>query len=591
MRRYQTPALGFGLALALFLSGCGQPPEENAANEAAPTETAANADTGIPAADTVYWGGPIYTADDSRPTAGAVAVQDGRIVFVGPEAGVSLWIGENTQIVDLNGGAMYPGFTDSHVHVLGVGARERTLNLDDVTSIEMLQARVADAVSDLDAGLVLYGRGWIETHWPEERFPNRQDLDAVAPDNPVILVRADGHALVANSAALEAGGVTRDSVAQEGGEILFDEAGEPTGMLIDTAMYPVTQLVTAPTGDVRADIYADGSQRLASLGWAGAHDMSVPYADVDMIEGLAEADRLSTRVYVSINPDGFAALANEVPRVVEDGMVITRAVKLYMDGALGSRGAALLRPYSDRPETSGLNIAEPDETIGVFAQALRNGIQMNVHAIGDRGNRLLLDWVEEAMAQVPAEERARIDHRWRDEHTQIVDPSDFPRFAELGVIASMQPSHAIGDLHFAPARLGEDRLDGAYAWQSLLDAGARLTGGSDAPVEQGDPRIEFYAAVARADLSGFQGENWRPQEALSRQDALKLFTLWPAYASFREDELGSITEGKRADFTIFSSDIMTIPHAEILTVTPWMTVVDGEATWEHPDSFHNGEEG
>lgn len=587
MRRFLT----LGVCLGFALSACSQPADTIAETDPAASGETAIADNGVPAADTVYWGGPIHTADDSRPTAGAVAVQDGRIVFVGPDQGVTIWIGEDTQIVDLNGGAMYPGFTDSHVHVLGVGARERTLNLDSITSIAELVERVGGYAADLGNVDVIYGRGWIETHWPEERFPNRQDLDAAVSDVPVVLVRADGHALVANSAALEAGGITRDSVAPEGGEILFGEDGEPTGMLIDTAMYPVTQLVQAPSGDVRADIYAEGSQRLASLGWAGAHDMSVPYADVDMIESLAGADRLSTRVYVSINPDGFAALANEVPRIADDGMVITRAVKLYMDGALGSRGAALLEPYSDRPETSGLNIAEADETIGVFAQALRNGIQMNVHAIGDRGNRLLLDWVEEAQAQVPAEERARIDHRWRDEHTQIVDPADFSRFAELGVIASMQPSHAIGDLHFAPARLGEERLDGAYAWQSLLDSGARLTGGSDAPVEQGDPRIEFYAAVARADLSGFQGENWRPDEALFREDALKLFTLWPAYASFREDELGSIEVGKRADFTIFSADIMTIPHPDILTVTPWMTVVDGTVTWEHSESFHNSDEG
>ena len=195
--------------------------------------------------------------------------------------------------------------------------------------------------------------------------------------------------------------------------------------------------------------------------------------------------------------------------------------------------------------------------------------------------------LEEAMAQVPTAERALPDHRWRNEHSQIVHPQDIPRFAELGVIASMQPSHAIGDLHFAPARLGDARLSGAYAWQSMIAAGAHITGGSDAPVERGDPRIEFYAAVTRSDLSGFQGENWHDEEALTRLQALKLFTLWPAYASFREDELGSIVEGKRADFTIFSADIMTIPEADILTVTPWMTVVGGDVVYEHPDSFHH----
>ncbi len=544
-------------------------------------------DQEIAYADRVYWGGAIYTANDDQPLVEAVATNDGRISYAGTETEAQILIGPDTEIIDINGGAMYPGFTDSHIHVYGVGARERTLNLDSVISIADMVERVAETIAAAESNEVVFGRGWIETHYPEARFPTRQDLDAVAPAHPVVLVRADGHALVANSLALELGGITRDSIAPDGGEILFDEDGEPTGMLIDTAMYPVSALVAEPTPDVRADIYAEGAERLASLGWAGAHDMSVPYADVDMIEGLAEADRLPIRVYVSINPDGFAELARISPRMVDDGRVITRAVKVYMDGALGSRGAALLEPYSDRPETSGLTIAEEDQTIGLFTEALRSGVQMNVHAIGDLGNRNLLNWVEQALEQVPADQRALPDHRWRDEHTQIVHPDDIPRFAALGVIASMQPSHAIGDLHFAPARLGDDRLNGAYAWQSLLDAGARITGGSDAPVEQGDPRIEFYAAIARADLSGFQGENWHPNEALSRDDALKLFTLWPAYASFREDELGSIEVGKRADFTVFSGDIMTIEPMEILGVTPWMTVVDGVTVYEHADAFHH----
>ncbi|OLF71899.1 amidohydrolase [Maricaulis sp. W15] len=541
------------------------------------------------AADLVIWGGPIYTARDDQPMVEAVAVRGNRIAFVGDDEAAQAWIGEGTRLIDLNGGALYPGFTDSHIHVYGVGQRERTLNLDDVTSVAQLVSRVEAAIADTPAGETLAGRGWIETHWPEGRFPTRQDLDPVSPDNPVILRRADGHALIANSAALAAVGITRDSVAPSGGEILFDADGEPTGLLVDTAMGAVSPLMETPSPDVIRDTYADGARRLVSLGWAGAHDMSVPWSMVPVIEGLAEAGDLPLRTYLSVGPEGYAPLAAGGHRDVADGRVITRAVKLYMDGALGSRGAALLEPYADRPETSGLAIAEADETIGLFIDALRQGIQMNVHAIGDRGNRYLLDWVEEARAQVPPEEWALADPRWRDEHSQIIDPADIPRFAELGVIASFQPSHAIGDLHFAPDRLGDDRLDGAYAWQSLLDAGAHITGGSDAPVEQGDPRIEFYAAVARADLSGFQGENWHAEEALSREDALKLFTAWPAYASFREDELGTIAVGMIADFTVFSEDIMTIPEAEILTVEPWMTVVDGEVVYESPDSFHHGE--
>jgi len=578
-------------SIALGLAACSQPAEQGSETtetvEAAPQSENALPVTsgGIAAADVIYWGGRIYTANDNQPIVEAVATQGERIVYAGPAAGAEIWMGEETNLIDINGGAMYPGFTDSHVHVLGMGARERTLNLDDVTSIADLQTRV-DAARE-DSSELIYGRGWIETHWPEGRFPTRADLDAVIDDIPVILIRADGHALVANSRALELGGIHRDSIAPEGGDILFDEAGEPTGMLIDTAMGPVGALVSAPTGEQRADYYAEGARVMARRGWTNAHDMSVPYSDVDMIEALAADDRLPIRVYVSVNPDGYAELAQVAPRISEDGQVITRAVKMYMDGALGSRGAALLEPYSDRPDSSGLVIAEADETIGVFTEALRSGVQMNVHAIGDRGNRLFLDWTAEALAAVPAGERADIDHRWRNEHSQIVHPADIPRFADLGVIASMQPSHAIGDLHFAPDRLGDARLSGAYAWQSMIAAGVHLIGGSDAPVEQGDPRIEFYAAVARADLSGFQGDNWHDEESLTRLQALKLFTLWPAYASFQEDELGSIELGKRADFTIFSADIMTIPEADILNVTPWMTVVDGQVAYEHPDSFHH----
>jgi predicted amidohydrolase YtcJ len=574
------------------LAACGAPTSESVATATAPDEAILDlaADGAMPAADLVIWGGDIYTANDNQPRVEAVAVQGGRIRFAGPQAGAEIWVGPQTRLIDLNGGAMYPGFTDSHVHVLGVGSRERTLNLEDVTSIPDLQARIAAAAEGLEPGSVLYGRGWIETHWPEGRFPNRHDLDEAAADLAVILTRADGHATVVNTLALQQAGIGIDSVDPDGGEILREASGEPEGMLIDAAQSAVYALVEGPTGSVRADIYAQGAEVLASLGWTGVHDMSVPYDDVAMIEGLAEAGRLPIRDYISINPDGYAQLAVETPRIAADGRVITRAVKMYMDGALGSRGAALLEPYSDRPESSGLLFPEGDEMLGVMTEALRSGVQINVHAIGDRGNRVLLDWVEEALANVPADERALPEHRWRDEHSQIIDPADIPRFAENGVIASMQPSHAIGDLYFAPARLGEERLAGAYAWQSLLDAGAHITGGSDAPVERGDPRIEFYAATARASLDGFQGDDWHAEEALSRADALKLFTVWPAYASFRENELGTIQDGRIADLTIFSADIMTIPEAEILTVQSWMTIVDGEVAFEAPDAFHHSEE-
>lgn len=554
------------LGTALLLAACSMEESER--------ETAVTAE----AADSVFTGGPIHTADDDREMVEMVAVRDGIIVFAGAQADLpDGLITEATSTIDLDGAAMYPGFTDAHVHVMGLGARERLLNLEGTSSIADLQARVTEAAAGLPEGAVLEGRGWIETHWPEDRFPTRQDLDEVAPDIAVFLTRADGHALVANSLALERAGITADSVAPEGGDILRDEDGEPTGMLIDTAMFPVRELGGTFEGEDRANVYMEGAWSAARYGWTGAHDMSVPWADVAMIEGLSED--LPLRVYISANPDAFGPLSRDGYVISDNRRVIARAIKLYMDGALGSRGAALLEPYSDDPANSGLMLSREDETLSGMVTALQEGIQLNVHAIGDRGNQLLLDWIEEALAAVPVEDRAVADPRWRDEHTQIVDPADIPRFAELGVIPSMQPSHAIGDLFFAPDRLGEDRLDGAYAWRALIDSGVIIAGGSDAPVERGDPRIEFYAAVARRGLDGTQTDDWRPDQAVTRDVALRMFTAWPAYASFREDEVGRIVEGLRADFTVFSGDIMTIPEADILTVEPVMTVLDGEIVW------------
>jgi len=527
-------------------------------------------------ADLVFWGGPVHTADDARPTAEAVAVDDGRIVYVGDQAGARRRVGPETKIVDLKGAALYPGFTDAHAHLRGIGERELTLNLEGVASVAELTQRVRARVEQAGPGPVITGRGWIETHWPEKRFPTRDDLDRVAPDNPVLLVRADGHALVANSAALKAAGIDGSTRAPEGGEILKDVAGRPTGMLIDAAMGLVSALRAAPGEGDRIRALRKGHDVYSAYGWTGLHNMSVDWEDVQALEALAANGEFpGLRVYNAVTPEAGRRLVQEGARTAADGRVITRAIKYYVDGALGSRGAALHAPYQDAPHTSGLVQLRKEEILPLYAQALRRGVQVTTHAIGDRGNTLVLDWYAEAFAAVPERERGVADPRWRVEHAQVVAPGDIPRFAALGVIPSMQPSHAIGDLHFAPARLGDERLEGAYAWKSLVDAGSIVPGGSDAPVERGDPLIEFYAAVARRDLKGFAGPDWRPQQAVDRATALKMFTLWPAYASFREKELGSITVGKRADLTVFSLDLMTAEEAQIPGAKALMTVVDG----------------
>lgn len=525
------------------------------------------------AQDLLIRGGPIYTGVEATPTAETVQVRGGRIVYVGPAAGAPDAAG--LEVVDLRGAAMFPGFTDGHAHLDGIGWRELTLNLEGSTSAADAMARLAAWAQTHPDGPIV-GRGWIETHWPEGRFLTAADLDAAAPGRIVLLSRADGHAVVASSAALNAAGIDSATQAPTGGEILKGPDGRPTGLLVDAAEQLVARLTPQADPEATREAYRAGFRVEAAYGWTGVHFMSAPWKDIPLLEQMARDGEAPLRVYNSVTPDGASELIAGGSRNVADGRIITRAIKYYADGALGSRGAALFAPYSDRPDTTGLMQITREEILPLYQAALRGGIQVATHAIGDRGNASVAEWYAEALQDVPAAERPNgQDVRWRIEHAQILRPSDYGAFHDLPIIASMQPSHAIGDLHFAPARLGDDRLDGAYAWHSLADMGVIVVGGSDAPVERGAPLIEFYAAVARRDLQGFQGPDWRPQEAVDRATALKMFTLWPAYASFRETELGTIEVGKRADFTAFDVDLMTAPFADIPNGKATLTVVDG----------------
>jgi len=530
------------------------------------------------AQDMLIRGGTIYTGVEARPTADAVLVRGGKIVWVGAERDLPATPAD-VPLVDLKGATLFPGFTDGHAHLDGIGWRELTLNLEGSASVAEAMARLK-AWAEANPEGPIVGRGWIETHWPEKRFLTRQDLDAAAPGRVVLLGRADGHAVAASSAALQAAGITRATAAPSGGEILKDANGEPTGLLVDAAEQLVAGLMPQADPTATRDAYRAGFKVYARYGWTGLHSMSVPWKDVPLLEDMASAGEAPLRVYNSVTPDGADALIASGPRSVADGRVITRAIKFYADGALGSRGAALFQPYHDRPDTSGLMQMTGEDIVPVYRRAFRAGIQVATHAIGDRGNAEVLGWYLDAMgAETGADPRVK-DARWRIEHAQVLRPKDELVFAGIPVIASMQPSHAIGDLHFAPARLGDARLDGAYAWRSLTDLGVIVVGGSDAPVERGDPLIEFYAAVARRDLNGFQGPDWRPLEAVSRQTALKMFTLWPAYASFREGELGTIEVGKRADFTAFNIDLMTVPAGDIPKGRAVLTVVDGAVVYD-----------
>ena len=529
-------------------------------------------------ADLVIWGGPIYTAIDAKPKAEAVAVSHGRIAFVGGRAAARALVGPKTRVIDLAGAALFPGFTDSHVHLREVGERELTLNLEGSKSAAEVTARLKAYLAEHPPAGLVVGGGWIETGWPEGRFLDRADLDAVAPTTPVLLQRADGHALTANSAALKAAGIDETTAAPAGGQILKGPDGKLTGMLVDNAMRLADPLRIAPTRDQKLAAYRAAFRAETAYGWTGVHFMSVDWPDVALLEEMDKAGETPLRVYNAVTGSQAGPLFASGPRATPDGRISTRAIKLFMDGALGSRGAALFEPYSDAPGLKGTFITDPAVMRASMAKALASGIQVSTHAIGDRGNATALDLYEEAFKADPAAGKAA---RWRIEHAQIIRPVDIPRFAADHVIASMQPSHAIGDFHFAPGRLGKDRLKGAYAWKSLLDSGAVVVGGSDAPVERGAPLIEFYAAVARKDLKGYSDADWHPEERLSRTEALKLFTSSAAYARFAEKDLGTIAVGKRADLSGFSVDLMTAPEAAIPKGHAVLTVVDGQVVYEN----------
>lgn len=543
-----------GALLAVTLFGC----------QAAQDETPAAPETAAESGLTIFTGGTIYTGIGAE-TAEAVTIDaKGRIIAVSPPTSMD-WDEREVTLIDLDGAVMFPGFVDGHAHLLGIGQRELTLNLEGTASIGELVTRIEAEVQDVPAGQVVFGRGWIETGWPEGRMPSAADLDAVSPDHPVILTRADGHALVANTAALTAAGITDDTPDVDGGKIERDAAGKATGILIDNAMGQAYALMAAPSPDDINRMLQVGGEAYSSRGWTGIHNMSVHPDHAASLEQLDVEGQMPLRLHNAYDQAGFEIAAS---RAHETDTITNRAVKVYMDGALGSRGALLIEPYSDRPDTSGLSLMEPDALSALMVRAQDTDVQLAMHAIGDLANRRILETFEAGEHET--------DNRWRIEHTQILHPDDIARVGALGLIASMQPSHAIGDLKFAPDRLGANRLYGAYAWRSLIDTGAVIVGGSDAPVEVGTPQIEFYAAVARKDLEGFSTDDWYPEEALSRQQALALFTSAPAYAAFMENELGTIEIGKLADFTVFDRDLMTIPEAEILQAKTVMTVVHGE---------------
>ncbi len=531
-------------------------------------------------ADVVLINSTIYTLNDSAPNAQAVAFLGDTLVFVGSNALSKEYQCNDAKVIDLKGSYVYPGFVDSHAHLKGIGHRENSLNLQGIDSLKEMLTTVEIFSNGIQPGEWVVGRGWIEKVWPEKRFPTRYELDRFSSDKPVILERADGHAVVVNSLALELAGISSESNDPHGGRIEKDKNGEPTGMLIDKATSLVEKLIPKTTKqEDKRDLKA-GIDSNVSLGWTQVQIAGGTFSDIEILEEIKKEGNLLQRVYFAVSAGEPAeTLLRLGPKLDPENMLTVRGIKLYADGALGSRGAALLEKYDDQ-DTTGLLIFTKEETLPVLEEALKKGIQIQTHAIGDKGNRITLDWYQEAFNSIVDEERKVIDPRWRIEHSQIITKEDQIRFRDMEIIASMQPSHAIGDLHFAPSRLGMQRVGNGYVWRNLIDLGVVVAGGSDAPVEIGDPRIEFYAAVARKDLDGFYDKGWHLEQAVTREEALKMFTIWPAFAAFQEDINGTIEVGKLADLTIFSKDIMKVPEEEILEAQVVMTIVNGKIVFE-----------
>ena len=529
-------------------------------------------------ADLIVTNARVYTADDARPLVEAFAVRDGRITFVGSQREAAVLAGPATRIVDAGGRTVIPGMVDAHAHFSGLAQTLRQVDLTGTTSLTEVIARVVAKARTVPKGTWITGRGWDQNDWGVTDFPTHDALSAALPDHPVLLERVDGHATYANMAAMKAAGVTAASKAPVGGQIITDTRGQPTGVFIDNASDVLERQVPAPTAAEYTSALKDAIALMHRWGLTGMHDAGATRGAIERYEALAKANELNLRLYVMIGDDAAALdhyFAKGPQSALYNGQLWVRAVKLYADGAMGSRGAALLEPYSDDPNNVGLLKSTQQHIRDIAERGLKAGFQVNTHAIGDRGNRVVLDAYEQALRAVP-----RADHRFRVEHAQILHYDDIPRFAQLGVIPSMQASHQTSDMYWIGKRLGPTRLFGAYAWQSLLQTGVVIPNGSDFPVEQVNPLISFHAAIARQDARDWPAGGWFPAQKMSREEALRSMTIWPAYAGFQEQSMGSITVGKYADFVILDMDIMRVPVELVLQASVRSTYVGGKSVYE-----------
>jgi predicted amidohydrolase YtcJ len=521
--------------------------------------------------------GRIYTLDPAGTIAETLVVRDGRVAFAGRRGDVNPAPGET--VVDLGGRAALPGLVDAHGHLMHLARVRLALDLRGAESEEAAARRVAERAARAPRGEWISGRNWDQNLWPGARFPSRASLDRVAPGHPVALVRIDGHATWANSAALHAAGVDRATRDPDGGLIVRDERGDPTGLLIDTAQRLLHGVEPRPTDAQFDRAVRECLDDCLASGLTGIHEMGAELYALASYRRLLERGQFPFRNYVAVagrSASTWAHYRERGPERLGDGRVTIGALKLMADGALGSRGAALHEPYCDDPGNSGLVLMDGAEVERLTLEAGARGFQVCVHAIGDRANTLVLDAFERALARAP-----RPDHRLRVEHAQILTDRDVPRFAALGVLPSMQATHCTSDMAWAAERLGPERVRGAYAWRSLLATGVVIAGGSDFPVESPNPFHGIHAAVTRRPRDR-DAKGWQPEQRMTREEAVRSFTTWNAYASRQEAELGSLEIGKRADVVVLSDDVFTCAEARIPDIRPTLTVLEGEVVYRAP---------
>jgi predicted amidohydrolase YtcJ len=524
-------------------------------------------------ADLIVAGGTIHTIDDTHPSAQAIAIRGDRFLYVGSLAGAMALRDARTQVLDVSGQTVLPGLIDAHLHLTNLGLVLQQVDLTGARSLEEVVERSA-GFARTTPGPWIVGRGWDQTLWVSDAFPGHSELSAAIPDRPVVLVRVDGHALLANARAMAIAGIEEARPDPYGGRIVRDARGKPTGVFIDAAQALIYGKVPRPT---HGELMRATRAAIAECNRWGVTAVAEPGCDEAVLAAhseLLERDEYSIRNYAMLHDDP-ALIEERARRGIIDGAcggrLWVRAIKMYADGALGSRGAALIAPYSDDPANEGLILTPRERIERVTETALRTGFQVCVHAIGDRANRMVLDAYDAALQRAGSAS----DPRLRVEHAQVLDLDDIPRIARLGVIASMQATHAVSDMAWAEERLGAGRIRGAYAWRSLIDAGATIANGTDAPVESVNTARSFHAAVTRG--------GWHPEQCMTRREALASMTIAAARANFQERLIGSIAPGKYADFVVMDRDWMTVAPEELVETQIVATYLGGRRVY--PNAF------